>query len=291
MPPYIPGRMDQWRIIVDGPKSASFNMAADAFLFEQAETASSVPVLRLYVWDRPSITIGFHQTLERAVDRRKLGQTPVVRRITGGRALLHDDGEITYAIAGDFQRYPILGDCLATSYRLIAEAIIRFYRELGRSAVMAHRDDPVLLSGAGGFQKGCFASVSRYEITADGRKLAASSQRRGRRALIQHGAIRIAPPTVHPAIAQPPEDSVGQVLRPPAGSRRDWEEALIAACEATFRMTTVAVPFSDNELAAIDARMDGYKNIAADDVLIKQVPDVNSLECGDNGGSKGQKTS
>lgn len=283
--------MVRWRVIVDGPKSASFNMAADAFLFEQAETHSPDPVLRLYAWDRPSITIGHHQRLERAVDRQKLGDTPVVRRITGGRALFHDDGEITYAIAGDFRRHPHLGDSLAASYRLIAEAIIRFYQALGRPAVMAHRDDPVLLSGADGLQKGCFASVSRFEITADGRKLAASSQRRGVRALMQHGAIRIAPPSIHPAIVHLPVDPPEALFSPPAGSRRDWEQLMIRACEETFGMKAARLPFSADELAAIGARMDGYKNLAGGQDLIKQPVDANSLNCEDNGGSKGQKTS
>jgi|GEM_PF-2913624 len=283
--------MARWRVIIDGPKSASFNMAADAFLFEQAETHSPDPVLRLYAWDRPSITIGHHQRLERAVDRQKLGETPVVRRITGGRALLHDDGEITYAIAGDFRRHPMLGDTLAASYRLIAEAIIRFYQALGRPAEMAYRDDPVLLSGGGGFQKGCFASVSRFEITADGRKLAASSQRRGVRALIQHGAIRLAPPSPHPAIVHLPDEPPESPFFRPAGTRRDWEERLIRACEETFRMTAVRLPFSAEELTDIGAGMDGYKNLAGGQDLIKQPVDVNSLNSEDTGESKGQKTS
>lgn len=283
--------MARWRVIVDGPKSASFNMAADAFLFEQAETHSPDPVLRLYAWDRPSITIGHHQRLERAVDRQKLGETPVVRRITGGRALLHDDGEITYAIAGDFRRHPYLGDTLTASYRLIAEAIIRFYQALGRPADMACRDDPVLLSGGGGFQKGCFASVSRFEITAGGRKLAASSQRRGVRALMQHGVIRIVPPSIHPAIVHPAVDAPEASFPFPAGSRQDWERLLIRAFEETFRMTAVRLPFSAEELTAVHAGMDGYKNLAVRQDLIKQPVDVNSLNCGDTGGSKGQKTS
>lgn len=283
--------VDQWRVILDGAGSASYNMAADACLFEWAERHSPAPILRLYAWDNPSITIGFHQTLERALDVRRLGRTPVVRRVTGGRALLHDDGELTYAVAGDFRRYPILGETLAASYHVIAEAIIRFYRLLGCEAVMARRDDPVLLSGSSGIQKGCFASVSRFEITASGQKLAASSQRRNRTALIQHGAIRIAAPSRHPAIGNLPENPADVSFWAPVDPRRGLQEVLVRAWEETFRMSAAIVPFSDEESAEIKARMSDYKNIAADDDLIKQASGINSPNYGCDGGPKGQKTS
>ncbi|MDD4052282.1 MAG: hypothetical protein PHR28_10360, partial [candidate division Zixibacteria bacterium] len=247
--------------------------------------------VRLYAWDKSSITIGFHQTLERAVDRLKLGDTPVVRRITGGRALLHDDGELTYAIAGNFLRQPILGDTLAASYHTIAEAIIRFYRLLGWPAAVARRDDPVLLSGSTGIQKGCFASVSRFEITAFGQKLAASSQRRSRTALIQHGAIRIAPPTRHPAIIDLPQAVAGEAFWTPAGSRGDLETTMIRACEETFGVSMVLEPFSEAEKVAIGALAGSYKNLAGGHDLIKQPPGDKSLKCRGEGCREGQKTS
>ncbi len=283
--------MDAWRVILDGPRSASFNMAADAYLFERAENLSHTPVVRLYAWDKSSITIGFHQTLERAVDCRQLGDTPVVRRITGGRALLHDDGELTYAIAGNFLHQAVLGDTLSASYHVIAEAIIRFYRLLGWPAAMARRDQPVLLSGSSGIQKGCFASVSRFEIMAFGQKLAASSQRRSRTALIQHGAIRIAPPTPHPAIIDLPQTVVGEAFWTPAGSRGDLETAMIRACEETFGVTLTCEPFSEPELASIATLARSYKNLATGDDLIKQHPSANSPKYGGEGCPEGQKTS
>jgi hypothetical protein len=109
--------------------------------------------------------------------------------------------------------------------------------------------------------------------------------------LIQHGAIRLAPPSAHPAIAHPPEHLPADPFRLPAGSRRQWERILIEACEKTFRMTAIIAPFTDDELAAIEVGIGGYKNIAGGEDLIKQPADANSLDYGDNGGSKGQKTS
>jgi hypothetical protein len=151
--------MGPWRLILDGKRSASFNMAADAHLLDLAEAGDAGPAVRLYGWDRPSITIGHHQKLERAVDVARLGDTPVVRRITGGRALLHDDTEITYAVAGNFVKYPALGTTLHESYRVIADAIVRFYAGCGMGAYISRREDPLARSGLPEVQKGCFVGV------------------------------------------------------------------------------------------------------------------------------------
>ena len=131
--------MDTWRLIPDRKFSAGFNMAADGYLLRQAEEGGGPPVVRIYGWESPSITIGYHQRPDRAIDLSHLGQTPLARRITGGRALLHDNSELTYAVAGDFIRYPVLGGSLSETYRLISEAIIRFYSIQGWTATMEHR--------------------------------------------------------------------------------------------------------------------------------------------------------
>lgn len=253
--------MDKWRLIRDGRRSAAFNMAADDFLLEQAESAGTVPVLRLYGWDKPSITIGYHQKLERAVDVTRLGHTPVVRRSTGGRALLHDDGELTYAVAGDFIRHPILGATLRHSYNMIADAIVRFYRAAGWPAVIAHRDRPIGLSGSKAVQKGCFAAVSLYEIVLGGQKVAAGSQRRTRCALLQHGAIKIAAPTRHAAVLDAAQ-SVELGFPPLAGEREQLEERLATAVAEVFQVHLVIHPFTWDETEAIIDRARRFDNLA-----------------------------
>ncbi len=256
---YVPA-MGPWRLICDGKRTASFNMAADAHLLEAAETGKAAPIIRLYGWDRPSITIGHHQRLERAVDLARLGDTPVVRRITGGRALVHDDGEITYAVAGNFETYPDMGVTLHESYRVIADAIVRFYIKCGIDARISRREDPLARSRPADIQKGCFASVSRYEIIAAGRKIAAGSQRRTRRAFMQHGVIRIASAAPHPAIL---DAAPASKMAMPSGTREDLERRLAASFADTLGAPMIECGFSKDEITAIEAKVGNFGNLNA----------------------------
>lgn len=238
-------------------------MAADAYLLEKADAGEMAPAIRLYGWDRPSITIGYHQRLERAVDIGRLGDTPVVRRPTGGRALLHDDGEITYAVAGHFVHSPSLGSSLHESYRMIAEAIVAFYQELGIEAAVSRRADPVVQQSRPGLQKGCFASVSRYEIIAGTWKTAAGSQRRTRQALLQHGVVRIAPPVRHPAIQDRSPSPPERLFAGFPGSRRELEERLIGRFGEGYTIEPDRRPFSREEEEDIAGRCERFKNLNA----------------------------
>ncbi len=250
--------MGLWHLIIDGKRSASFNMAADAHLLDLAEAGEAAPTVRLYGWDRPSITIGHHQRLERAVDATHLGDTPVVRRITGGRALLHDDGEITYAVAGNFVKDPALGATLHECYRVIADAIVRFYARCGIEAYIARREDPLARSGLSDVQKGCFASVSRYEIMVGGRKIAAGSQRRTRQAFMQHGVIRIAPATPHPAIV---DAAPASEIVLPSREREDLEQRLAESFSESLGGPVIRNRSSKEEIAVIEAKARHFGNL------------------------------
>lgn len=237
-------------------------MAADDYLLELAEKGESPPIIRLYGWERPSITIGYHQELERAVDLSKLDDTPVVRRITGGRALYHDDAELTYAVSGNFIAYSQLGEDLNRSYRLISEAVVLFYKNLlGWQAEIARRDDPVGLGGQAEKQKGCFSALSRHEIIVTGLKTAAGSQRRTKQALMQHGAIKLGPPAGHPAIVETSQADALDKLAVDLPSRKKLEKGLVAALEKTFSTVFAVELFSLSEAAAIALRLSRFKNI------------------------------
>ena len=253
--------MHSWRAILDGKNSATFNMAADAYLLEMAENRESEPVVRLYGWDRPSITLGYHQKIERAIDCNRLGETPVVRRITGGRALLHDDGELTYAVAGNFVDNPVLGKSLHESYNLISQAIVRFYQALGWEATITHRDQPVSLAGSNAMQKGCFASVSQYEIIVRGQKVAAGSQRRTQTSFIQHGAIKIAAPSHHPAIVETMQTIDLDNIKTIPGDREAMSIMLIKEFESIFQKSFHPRPFSEQEKAVIAGLRDRFENL------------------------------
>ncbi len=253
--------MRSWRVIFDGKNSAAFNMAADAYLLDAAEKGETEPVIRLYGWDRPSITIGYHQTIERAVDCHHLVDTPVVRRLTGGRALLHDDGELTYAMAGNYVDNPGLGKSLHESYNLISQAVVRFYNAIGWEATISHRDQPISLSGSVATQKGCFASVSHYEIMVRGQKVAAGSQRRTKTSFMQHGALKIASPSHHGAIVETSQSIELDNIRPVSVERDGMEVMLMKEFEYIYKVSFLPRPFSDLEMAAIMGLGDRFENL------------------------------
>jgi lipoate-protein ligase A len=153
-------------------------MAVDELLLESA-AGGGPPTLRLYAWDRPTLSLGYFQPLEAipAVDR---GRWPVVRRTTGGGAILHDR-EVTYAVA--VPTTVIEGPEL---YAAINRAIVRAAAAFGvateiRQPQMGER------SQRGPFF--CFARPGATDIIAASRKLAGGAQRKRREAILQHGSI------------------------------------------------------------------------------------------------------
>jgi len=168
-----------------------FNMALDHYLFSLCESGSDRAFLRFYTWKPPALSLGFHEP-ERIIDAAAAREDgiDVVRRPTGGRAVLHRD-DLTYTVvlplsalpgcsapgsAGVTQVYRRLSECIVEGLRPISEEL-----SIDRGRVRGGMD------GA----RPCFASTSRYEITCRGRKVVGSAQRVGRRSLLQHGSIPV----------------------------------------------------------------------------------------------------
>ncbi|MBI5562598.1 MAG: lipoate--protein ligase family protein [Deltaproteobacteria bacterium] len=172
--------MDNWGLIMDAPSSGALNMAVDEAMLAALEAgAASGPSLRLYGWSEPAVSIGRNQ------DATAFAGTgmPVVRRITGGRAVLHD-AEVTYSIVCP-ARHPLFDNGIAGAYKVISGCIIEALRGAGIHAELAR---PERASGTKA-RDACFISPSRYEVMVDGRKLAGSAQRRLKSAFLQHGSI------------------------------------------------------------------------------------------------------
>jgi len=177
--------MGGWLLIDDEPACGARNMAVDEFLLKRVENEGGAPVLRLYSFRPPAITLGYHQEAGRAIDLAAAASDglDVVRRITGGRALLHD-GELTYSVTSPVGRP--FGRGLADTFLAIAGVIVSALRRTGVKAQIggAQRED-----GAGAMTSPCLVSTGRHEITAGGRKISGSAQRRTGRSFIQHGSI------------------------------------------------------------------------------------------------------
>ena len=170
------------RVIRDGALSGAENMAADASLLE-AHHPGDDPVLRLYRWSPPAVSYGYHQRADdfdaEAVERLGYG---LVRRPTGGRAILHAD-ELTYAVVGDAGS-ALFGTSLHEAYASINSALLLFVRGLGLSPDVSAGESLAAARGAV-----CFATAGRHEITVGGRKLIGSAQRRLAHGFLQHGSI------------------------------------------------------------------------------------------------------
>jgi lipoate-protein ligase A len=173
-----------WRLLDDGDADGAWNMAVDEVLL--ASASQSIPTLRFYTWRGPWLSLGYAQTLspERQTACRDAG-VGVVRRMTGGRAVLHGR-DLTYALAAP---KTLLPEGLRASYDLVAGALVAALSKLG---VDAERWSPEAASQPlDAFD--CFATPVGDEICAGGRKLAGSAQRRVAGAVLQHGSIRLAP--------------------------------------------------------------------------------------------------
>jgi lipoate-protein ligase A len=180
--------METWLFLDSAGAPGAENMALDEMLLDRAERPGSAPVLRLYSFDPPAITVGYHQNpaLILDLDAVRADGLECVRRITGGRALLHER-EITYCVVAP------AGSALfdagqGEAFRRISGAIASALRSIGVDAGVSRGREP---AGPKGSAAPCLASVTRHELTAGGRKIAGNAQRRTAAAFLQHGSILV----------------------------------------------------------------------------------------------------
>ena len=159
------------------------NMATDEAIIESCNQRLSQPTLRLYEWSETTLSIGCFQKADNVIKYCSKAGIPYVRRITGGRAVLHSD-EITYSIICS-EGEPLFKEGVSGAYRIISRCLLTALREVGINADM-HASRAI---EHGSEKTSCFHSPSRYEIIIENKKLVGSAQRRFKRAFIQHGSI------------------------------------------------------------------------------------------------------
>ena len=159
-------------------------MAVDQAIAEAAATGAVPPTLRFYRWNPPTISLGRHQKLADVDETQTAARGyDLVRRATGGRAILHVD-ELTYSVSGPTED-PHMAGGVMDAYLRFSNALLSGLSTLGLRAekaggrTRAGRD----LSAA------CFEMPSAYEITAGGRKLMGSAQSRRKGYVLQHGSL------------------------------------------------------------------------------------------------------
>lgn len=174
---------ESFRLIINPPAHPAFNMALDEVLLKGCIEGGS-PFLRFYGWDPPGLSIGRFQ---RDLGRIKLQfcrdeGIPVVRRLTGGRAVLHHH-EVTYSIASRFAG-PFENGSVIDVYSRIAAGLSAGLGLIGIEAEQVPRKGRTRSRSPN-----CFTAASRCELTWRGRKVIGSAQRREGGCFLQHGSI------------------------------------------------------------------------------------------------------
>jgi len=174
-----------WRLLITPPAHGAWNMAVDESILEHIGSGESISTLRLYGWNPPCLSLGHAQPFA-DIDMNRLKQRgwEVVRRVTGGRAILHTN-ELTYSVIAPSDEPRVEGSILE-SYNRLAQALllavqsleipVEIKEEVAQDTIL--RNNPI-----------CFEVPSTYEITVNGKKLIGSAQARKKEGVLQHGSL------------------------------------------------------------------------------------------------------
>ncbi len=164
---------------------APYNMAIDEAITISVMKGKSPTTLRIYGWLNPSISIGAFQKIKdiNLTHCNKMN-IPIVRRPTGGRAILHEN-ELTYSFSSNTSNN-IFSNSLLENYRQIGNTFCYAFGILGIDAIMSNKrlKRNVLIKNPL-----CFQSTSYGEITVNGKKIIGSAQMRYKNSLLQQGSI------------------------------------------------------------------------------------------------------
>jgi lipoate-protein ligase A len=176
--------MDTWRLLITLPSRGAWNMAADESILHHIGRGASPPTLRLYAWNPACLSLGYAQPFA-DVDTQRLKERgwEIVRRATGGRAILHTD-ELTYSVIAPNDEPRVAGTVLE-SYSRLAQALLLAVKNLDLPVEMKQvEQNGILLNNPI-----CFEVPSAYEITVNGKKLIGSAQARKKEGVLQHGSL------------------------------------------------------------------------------------------------------
>ncbi len=165
-----------------GIHSAEYNMQFDEALLNRCEEEDIDFALRFYAWEVPSVTLGRNQFVS-GVDEDFCAKNniPIVRRVTGGRALLHDK-ELTYCVVCN-KKIMKDGTCVSADYKQLSGVILRALRQVGIDAEFGQKTKSNI---SGGY---CMNLSSIADISYQGKKFIGSAQFRKNTHILQHGSI------------------------------------------------------------------------------------------------------
>jgi lipoate-protein ligase A len=183
------------RLLLDAPLPARENMARD-----EALLAEGAPTVRLYGWRPAAVSLGRSQTeADVDLDAARAWGLDVVRRATGGGAILHNESEVTYAVVLPLD-HPGLPRDITGSFAFVSDGVVRALRHLGLPAQIETVPDNTR-------ETLCYVRRQGTNVVVNGRKISGGAQRRDGKALLQHGTV----------IVERDEDRMARLFRTPPG--------------------------------------------------------------------------
>ena len=191
----------EWRLIKDSYHTGFMNMAIDEAIMIAHREGLVPPTIRFYQWSPPAVSLGYFQDLQKEIDVdvcQDMG-IDIVRRPTGGKAVLHDK-ELTYSFIIK-ENHPLVNDSILETYKKISGGMIRGLSYIGVTAELVPLREKLksdsLPKGEkseihhSDFKSICFSVPSQYEVQVEGKKIVGSAQVRKREIVLQHGSLLI----------------------------------------------------------------------------------------------------
>ncbi|WP_027965153.1 lipoate--protein ligase family protein [Halalkalibacillus halophilus] len=178
---------DSWYFIHSKAHTPAYNMALDECLLDWHSKGEIPPVLRFYTWEPAGVSLGYFQQIDGKIHTENIQKYgfDLVRRLTGGRAVLHDQ-ELTYSIIIS-EDHPFMPASVTEAYKVISQGLLEGYRLLGLEAELAIPEGELNQTGSAV----CFDEPSWYELVIGDLKAAGSAQTRQRGVILQHGSVPV----------------------------------------------------------------------------------------------------
>ena len=232
------------RLIVDPPQPGDWNMAVDEALLESA--AQGIACLRFYEWSEPTLSLGYFQRLAERASHVASADCPVVRRASGGGAIMHDR-ELTYSfVAPTEERFaPSITTLYDLFHKTLLEALARF-AVVGR--LFAGDSGEAAKTSSSAFL--CFERRTQGDVLCENQKIGGSAQRRRRGAILQHGSVLLCTSPHAPELIGIAEITGRHVSA--AALRTIWSELILQ--KLGLRPERSAISSAEHALAAQIAR-------------------------------------
>lgn len=226
-----------WRLLITDPAPAAWNMAVDEAIAHMAAEGRSPTTLRFYQWRPGAVSVGRHQPLA-DIDRAQVEEKGygLVRRSTGGRAILHID-ELTYSIAGRAEDESLQGAVL-DSYNRLSEGLVLGLQRLGLDAAKAPATNRAGLD----VSPVCFEVPSAYELVVGQYKVMGSAQSRRAGYVLQHGSLPLHGDITRLVdVLAAPDETARRLLRQTLNERAATVETLLGRRVTFWEAATLLI--------------------------------------------------